>query len=183
MESDVESLYPELVRNLCLLGNQCLPGVCCLWSSILPCLQQQFGRDGHVNSSVFSRCRDTTELVIPCWGCASLMKPLACFLRVCGSWGAARTRPRLLISWWQSSPRWAVSREWGRPALFLSFKGLVIVFEWLLGDSGFWGDNYRVFFFVASICGLNETWQWKTHGKLWWPRPLRKQLHLFAQIT
>ena len=24
-------------------------------------------------------------------------------------------------------------------------------------ESGFWGDNYRVFFFVAYLCSLNET--------------------------
>lgn len=62
----------------------------------------------HQLTLFFSRV--TTGLVTPCCTCSSLMKLLACFLRVCDFCREAQTKCRFLISLSESSQLWAVSQ-------------------------------------------------------------------------
>lgn len=117
--------------------------------------QQLVGRDGQVTVLLFFCPRDTTELVILCCGCSNLMKRLTCFSRVCGFCKALRTRSRLLISLWESSPRWAVSWNWREPLFVLSFLFKKILKSLLFYLKGSWGNNSRVF-----LCGWFMQFEW-----------------------
>lgn len=120
-ECSVEILYPVLVRNLCLCRSE-TPRFRFSKSPILLSFQQQVKRDECATVLVFFCSRATTELGIPCCGCSSLMKPLACFLRVCSFCRATKTRSRLLTSLWESSTPRTVSHNWGSIlSFFFSF--------------------------------------------------------------